>query len=918
MQKIILYAALTLTFLVENAAAQNALTITGKVLDIDTQKPLAGICVALEGKENLYTKSNADGSFSLPLKSQKAGSAATLIGLHKDYVNATTSFSTSVWLTEKGANTVTVLMRSRASGNAAHQLKVTHYEKAIARKVARVWSAADNLKTPDERIMQWRDSITKMQSVIAGNGTSIPENLRTVEEVLLRPLGIIGLRAKKLWDDADIDGAIKILEEGKSLENWEKARKTTLAQANPLYNDALFLNLLYELGATEQKTAEKYKRLAMADTTNAEAAIMYGVELSKIQQLDDAEKMFLMGRRHCNSTVQNALMGSLMGLFMVTQEKPKPAKRWFRYVEESFENAEKGDEEATTCYKMQLLNTCGLMSVLSRDEDHLKKIAKLCAPLKTRINACGIEKLTSNTLGFMELALAREDDKAITAMKNSEEEWANCHQNDSSLVVGILYSATLQGAISIAGTRPGYRESEVLFEKQIQLYEKMARKSPALYETQLVQKHLLAINFSVNKDRKTTAKENIIAALPVFRKFALRDPAYYGKTYESLFDKIDKISDDEAWKEGIVKKELVFFEPLLQKQPHLYGSIASKLYMAQADFAEKDSTRSKEIPALYTKDMQLLDRAMLIAPKHFQASMAMVYDRAAEYYLHKDNMPKVEEIRSAVAKSAEKQYNLDKKKAWTDYLDAELNLIGFYRDRLYNKDSTAYRKSATTHLAAAEKILQNEKLIDIKTKKMKIPDDYIYDDDVIDGDALDTYVYNYNDYKQFFEDVKPADALRMGKLSILELEYALAEKDKKYKEMVKILKEKLELQQVLQKNLSFENDYAEQVALTQGALSWRLLFVKKYADAETAAQTAIASETKENKGSMEWVYSNLALSYLMQDRYKEALKIYKKYKGKNISYEKSWTDTFLGDLDALEEAEIVHKDFQKIRAYLNK
>lgn len=74
---------------------------------------------------------------------------------------------------------------------------------------------------------------------------------------------------------------------------------------------------------------------------------------------------------------------------------------------------------------------------------------------------------------------------------------------------------------------------------------------------------------------------------------------------------------------------------------------------------------------------------------------------------------------------------------------------------------------------------------------------------------------------------------------------------------------------------------------------------------------------KEADPSYLLTYTNLALSYLFTDQFEEAKEVYLEWKDKPFDdrYE-TFRDVFLEDLETLEQIEITHPDFEKIRKLL--
>lgn len=100
--------------------------------------------------------------------------------------------------------------------------------------------------------------------------------------------------------------------------------------------------------------------------------------------------------------------------------------------------------------------------------------------------------------------------------------------------------------------------------------------------------------------------------------------------------------------------------------------------------------------------------------------------------------------------------------------------------------------------------------------------------------------------------------------------------------------------------------------LTWYKRSWFALFNGEYDDAVISARRTLELEPRQEK-----VETNMALGYLLGDRFEEAKAVYLKWKGKRFySDPRLAEEIFLKDLDDLEAFGITHPDFDKIRQML--
>lgn len=97
-----------------------------------------------------------------------------------------------------------------------------------------------------------------------------------------------------------------------------------------------------------------------------------------------------------------------------------------------------------------------------------------------------------------------------------------------------------------------------------------------------------------------------------------------------------------------------------------------------------------------------------------------------------------------------------------------------------------------------------------------------------------------------------------------------------------------------------------------GSLSWKLIFKKSYANAILSAKEGLQIDPDQR-----WINTNLALAYLLQNQYKKAESIYKKYLDQIIYHKRTFRSVFIEDLNKAKEAGLENDDFEKIYKLLN-
>jgi energy-coupling factor transporter ATP-binding protein EcfA2 len=136
---------------------------------------------------------------------------------------------------------------------------------------------------------------------------------------------------------------------------------------------------------------------------------------------------------------------------------------------------------------------------------------------------------------------------------------------------------------------------------------------------------------------------------------------------------------------------------------------------------------------------------------------------------------------------------------------------------------------------------------------------------------------------------------------------------------IKLLRENLSLRDSL-KTSKLDTALNHSISDNYGSLSYWQLYEEDYIGAIQSAKTAMKLYPDND-----WIYSNLALGYLLNKQFSEAEEIYSTYKGKLFNYSTtSCKDVFLDDFTALEKAGViskrnpdVYKEVARIQEMLN-
>ncbi len=913
------------SLIANNLWAQAPMNINGKVLDIETNQPIADACVILESKDNIYSKTKADGSFSIELKGKKTGDAAMVITVLKGYKMVYSAYNNNILLAEKGIDNMVIFMQKTSlfyGTGAAFAL----FDKMIERKEAKMMQEVASFKPSDERIVEYLDSLSIYKQLSSKKNLYLTDYFTIINELQTRKLNETGLRAKKVWQGGDLQETIRILEEGKPLENWQKAPKTNVPQSNASYNEALWLSICYKLDENNPRNgSDLQQKILMKDTTNSEIAYFHGSSLLIENDIENGVKYLKMASRHCDSYLQNALVNLILALRSAGEDvkkrdtkKQKSDKNPFAYVESLVKNCKKGDAAATKIYQQQMVAIIGLLSMISQNPTHLKNMADMAAELNTDIEPCSLESYTFETLKLMSFFSEESEIKALQHLKNIDDNWAQCYKQHPTMQIGHLYSGILGMEVIFSSVKQGYREGEILYKKQSELYRNLLKNSKVMYLNKILDSDIALIEFAKTKEQTSLTKQAIDQTLQDYRIGMDYDALEYESSLNDFITENLSYTDEDSTLIRLLQREIAYYEPLAAKKPLLYAGVCSRLYGLCATQFNQDSTKKSEILVLYDKNIKLMDKSVLVSSHKFINLQQNAYDDFAYYQILHDNYTQAEDLRKQQVTQVKTLYDSDKSAFVANYFSATSCLIDFYNERLYEKDNPIYRKTAKQQIVIAERLI-GEKQIAAKNKlkNSKLAKEVQAVKDIIGEDATNDSI-SIKTYKDFFENVSAEDALLIGRFNRLFAETDTLDHVKNTQIFIEKYREKIALAKTLNQHLTIKNSYDYAEAAGHGELAWELIFAGKYAEAESEAKNALGFKFKNNDPKeIEWANGNLAAAYLLQGKYSDAQKIYKKFKGKMYSEDeedaRSWNSVFRGDLNSLEEAGITHKDFEKVR-----
>jgi hypothetical protein len=930
-QKILSLLFLSIVFAVSSLAQSPV--ITGKVMDIDTQKPLEGVAIVLAGTENIYTSTKADGTFSLEAKGRKNGTAASLDFIYKGYKQAFMQIGSAVILGDKSATNLKIDMTQQEAKQ--FDALLLAYQKILEQKIQAVQTQIAALPAGDRKRVQLQDSIYITCNAAESESVSLPELLNTTMEILRRPLSAVGLRAKTQWNEGNLDAAILLLENAKVMENWQKTTKTVAPATNIAYNDAVLLAVFTDLNrhSDTKKSLALYENLFAADTTNTEAAALLGGQYVVEEETEKALRCFDVVVRRTTSDLLKVTYMSLSLILKnkgtLTDENLKNKKNSIKNklkntevtlqnIQTIMKNSRKGNDESTALYKADLFLQAGLMSLLLTEEKpHIDFLTAYGKDLSKQFLPCGHHRYIYDVLGLFKWLYADDTNKYMAAVDELSDYYGDCAKKSPYFMHIKQQLAILKvKQNSIAMIKAGFRETEVVYTQRIAAEHILAQRFPLICRNAEMNLHNDFTTFASGKEQQAMVQKTYLNAINAYNTAVQTNYAAYATPFLRIIGNFDDITKDST-KLRIYPKQIAFFEPLAAKNNINFQPLLTEFYLYYGDVLAKDSLRKAEAATAYEKSVASAAALYDAYPQSFGGNLNATCGTTARFYEREKQIDKAIATYNTMIEKTKKTYDKAHKDNEYYLLYAYNNLIKVYKETLYYKENLDYRKKSKTILAEMERIM-TETGLDLPALYKQIEEDKYEGDE--EEETVESFTNAVSLHKDFFEKTTSADALLIGRLSDLRTKLDSAKIEDRHAECVTLLNEDIKITTTLAKNIKYNNDFERQAADANGSLSWQHLFTKQYAEAEAAAKNAIAyknPKTSEQPG--EWANTNLALAYILQDKYSDALKIYKKYKGKMYgATDANWTQTFLEDLDSLEKEGVTHKDFEKARKYLKK
>ncbi|MEM6802812.1 MAG: tetratricopeptide repeat protein, partial [Bacteroidota bacterium] len=420
-----------------------------------------------------------------------------------------------------------------------------------------------------------------------------------------------------------------------------------------------------------------------------------------------------------------------------------------------------------------------------------------------------------------------------------------------------------------------YKEAIESFNLAIEIYEEASEEDSLFYLADLSNTLNNLGNVLSDTSLYEEALLNYQKSLQISRKLVKRNPARFEEDLGSSLNNLGILYNKLKRREEALashEEALEIRKKLARQNPQRYEyELAQSLGNKSIVF--KDLKRYSEAQELLTQALSITKRRAKTAPRVFGKLLGDNYFNRGGVYRNSLQLPQA--IKAFA--SADSAYKIASESTLAKVCQIQIRLLS-------SKDAMAkeLESIAVEHL-----------------KERRLDSSFIYFKkaaqayDIIPFDSLD--IRAHYDASLIYEQI------------------SLYQEDKRQNYL--LLKKCIQHREVVFKMYSTNEKVKEKLGDNYFNFSWYALFEKEFEESEQAARKSL-----ELKPESTGVISNLTAALLLQGKYGEAEKLYKKWSKEawtDDRYE-TYGDVFLADLKELEVAGIYHSDMEKVYKLLDR
>lgn len=404
-----------------------------------------------------------------------------------------------------------------------------------------------------------------------------------------------------------------------------------------------------------------------------------------------------------------------------------------------------------------------------------------------------------------------------------------------------------------------YENALTLHEESVQIWRDLAKADPASHNPELARHLQNKAQVQVILNRLEQAKANYQEAIGIERELSAREHQKHQFGLAWALIGLAGLSDPDS-AELYYLESIALMRDLAANNPQQWSSFLARSLTKYADM-QRGQRKFQEAKTVYGEAFRIIEEAMKVNPVEFSEVYAMVLTNLASTEEDLDDFH-----------NAQLHYDMAVK-TWRELVQANQDIFGKELASMLHNRAFMYRRLNEYSKAESDYL----EAIGIYREAVRNNPEEI-------TRLLATSLFVYS--TMLYERNESDKALPISEESMRWFEVMAAKQPERYR---------------------------SQVAHLYGSIAYTQVKQKQFVQAEGSARKGLELDSMQT-----WIYTNLALALLFQDRYDEALKIYMEWKDQPFHGHPPTTfrEAFLKDFDDLEKIGLKHRDMKKIKKML--
>ena len=459
--------------------------------------------------------------------------------------------------------------------------------------------------------------------------------------------------------------------------------------------------------------------------------------------------------------------------------------------------------------------------------------------------------------------------------------------------LGLLYCVTQR-----------FADSEQMYNSALEIRKRLAATNPQAYEPDLGDSYNNLGIIYHDTQRFSDSEQMYNSALEIYKCLAGANPQAYNPTLATIYNNLGLLYYDTqrfSDSEQMYNFALKIRKRLAVTNPQAYNldlamsyNTLGLLYHATQRFTDSEQ--------MYNSALKIRKRLVATNPQAYEPDLALSYNNLGLLYLDTNRFTDSEQMYNSALEIYKRLAGANPQ-AYEPGLAVSYNTLGIlYHDTHRFTDSEQMYNSALEiykRLMGENSFIYGQRsadclfwLADLQVKQEKY------------AEAISPFEQALDFYKKEAEQGKSIDYYTKIMSSLDQL-YG---QEKKYSQAYQCFKRNIPLLKTIYR--SDKNNYTELLKSILVSQSFYSIFEKQYVEAEIYSKEALEVDSTKHV-----VYSNLAAALLFQGKYQEAEKIYRQYKSE-------LKEGFLSDFEEFSKAGVIPKnreeDVEKIKQLLLK